>query len=55
MLSKIKHNDNRMVGLDHILYASGKSYFHEKIHDKLNITPYIVHATYMAGKERNKD
>ncbi len=51
LLDRIKHNDNRMGGLDHILYASGQSFFHEKIHNKLQIMPYVVHATYMVGKE----
>ena len=51
----IKSNDlnTKIAPLDHILFASGQVYFHEKINDKYNITPYMVHANYLTG-ETNK-
>jgi len=49
MLIKRKFNDSRIIGLDPILFASGKVFLHEKLNKKLNLNPYTFHANYLIG------
>ncbi len=49
MLKKTKFNDSRIIGLDPILFASGKVFLQEKLNKKFNLTPYTFHANYLVG------
>lgn len=51
ILKSNKFNDSRLVGLDPILFACGRVYFHLGLNKKWNVAPYIVHANYMIGLE----
>jgi hypothetical protein len=39
------------MGLDPILFASGRVYFQYKINKNWNLLPYTVHANYMVGEK----
>ena len=45
-----KFNDSRLMGLDPILFASGRVYFQFNINKNWNLLPYTVHANYMVGE-----
>lgn len=49
LLSKIRHNDNRILPLDKLLFACGKAYFHTKTNQRFNIKPFIIHANSIVG------
>jgi hypothetical protein len=49
LLSKIRHNDNRILPLDKLLFACGKAYFHTKTNQRFNIKPFIVHPNSIVG------
>jgi len=51
MLKKTKFNDSRIIGLDPILFASGKVFLHDKLNKRFNLTPYTFHANYLVGME----
>jgi hypothetical protein len=51
MLKKTKFNDSRIIGLDPILFASGKVFLHDKLNKRFNLTPYTFHANYLVGIE----
>ena len=46
-----KFSDSRLMGLDPILFASGRVYFQYKINKNWNLLPYTVHANYMVGEK----
>ena len=50
MLKGIQHNDNRIQGLDKVLFANGFYYFN-KLYLKYNVKPFIVHANYLGTIE----
>ena len=55
ILKKNKFNDSRLVGLDPILFASGKVYFHSSLNKHWDLAPYTVHANYMIGLQTKID
>lgn len=55
ILSQNKHNDNRMLPLDKLLFASGYVYFHAKINQRFSIKPLMVHANYIIGVNKKKN
>jgi hypothetical protein len=55
MLYVTKFNDTRLDTLDLMLYANGMIYFNDKLSQKLNIKPLVVHANYMVGRDSKID
>ena len=41
----------KIIGLDPILFASGKVFLHDKLNKRFNLTPYTFHANYLVGME----
>jgi len=50
LLTKNKYNDCRLVGLDPILFASGRIVYQKKLLNIFTLNPYTVHANYIAGQ-----
>ena len=48
----VKFNDSRLDTLDLLLYANGAVHFNEKLNQKFNITPLMVHANYLVGDSK---
>lgn len=56
MLSKYRHNDIRMKGLDQLIIANGANFFFKKLNSFFNIKPFVVHANSMTTvKEKLKN
>lgn len=43
--------NNKIIGLDLILYPNGEVFFKSKLNKKFNVTPFVVHSNYIIGKE----
>jgi hypothetical protein len=50
LMGKSNFNDQRVGGLDLLLYSSGNLYFKRELNDRWGIKPLVVHATYFSGR-----